>query len=223
MPAILDDPLSPHPPAPAPISLPQPKTFILRDNVTVATIYPVHSASTLPQSLLRFLSKEFNDEVERGDTYPMTEVMAYKQFGEYWFGTFGAVLLIGEQRDLAAEEEEERDWEKECLGTFYIKPNYPGRCSHNCNAGFLTTAAARGRGCGKVMGTAYLEYAKQLGYRYSVFNLVFETNVASTKIWDSLGFERIGRVKGVAKLKSYPDRFVDAIIYGKDLVGDEAN
>jgi hypothetical protein len=55
------------------------------------------------------------------------------------------------------------------------------------------------------------------GYSYSVFNLVYETNVASCRIWDALGFKRIGRVKGCGNLKSYPGELVDAIIYGRDL------
>lgn len=55
------------------------------------------------------------------------------------------------------------------------------------------------------------------GYTYSVFNLVYETNVASCRIWDALGFKRIGRVKECGNLRSYPDRLVDAIIYGRDL------
>lgn len=50
-----------------------------------------------------------------------------------------------------------------------------------------------------------------------MFNLVYETNVASCRIWDALGFKRIGRVKGCGNLRSYPDQMVDAIIYGRDL------
>lgn len=50
-----------------------------------------------------------------------------------------------------------------------------------------------------------------------MFNLVYETNVASCRIWDALGFKRIGRVKGCGNLKSYPDQLIDAIIYGRDL------
>lgn len=50
-----------------------------------------------------------------------------------------------------------------------------------------------------------------------MFNLVYETNVASCRIWDALGFKRIGRVKGCGNLRSYPDEFVDAIIYGREL------
>lgn len=55
------------------------------------------------------------------------------------------------------------------------------------------------------------------GYTYSVFNLVYETNTASIKIWDALGFKRIGRVKGAGNLQSHPEVMVDAIIYGRGL------
>ncbi len=49
-----------------------------------------------------------------------------------------------------------------CLGSFYIKPNYPGRSSHVCNAGFLVTEKARNRGVGMVLGRQYLEWAPKL-------------------------------------------------------------
>ena len=60
------------------------------------------------------------------------------------------------------------------------------------------------------------------GYTYSVFNLVYESNTASTKIWDSLGFKRIGRVPGCGNLKSFEEP-VDAIIYGRDLKAEGEN
>ena len=53
-------------------------------------------------------------------------------------------------------------WEEVCLGSFYIKPNYPGRSSHVCNGGFLVTEAARNRGVGRLMGEGYLEWAPKL-------------------------------------------------------------
>lgn len=58
------------------------------------------------------------------------------------------------------------------------------------------------------------------GYTYSIFNLVYETNVASCKIWDGLGFKRIGKVKGAGRLRSH-SYLVDAIIYGRDLNDDD--
>lgn len=45
---------------------------------------------------------------------------------------------------------------------------------------------------------------------------MYETNTASTRIWDSLGFKRIGRVPACGNLRSSSE-LVDAIIYGRDL------
>jgi len=154
----------------------------------------------------------------------MVDPLALEAFGPYWFGVFGAIMLLGEIQDGRELHEMARrgcDWERECLGSFYIKPNYPGRSSHVCNGGFLVTDASRNRGVGRLMGETYLDWAPKLGYTYSVFNLVYETNVASCRIWDALGFKRIGRVKGCGNLKSYPGELVDAIIYGRDLGQDD--
>ena len=194
---------------------------MLRDRQTVATVVPFASRNEVPESLLHYLHDQFNKEIEGGDTYPMLEPMPVDKFAAYWFQNFGGIMLLG-HIESAAQVVEGQDWSKECLGTFYIKPNYPGRSSHICNAGFIVTDASRNRGVGRLMGETYLEWAPKLGYKYTVFNLVYETNVASCKIWDGLGFKRIGRVKGAGNLKSHPDRLVDAIIYGRDL-GDAAN
>ncbi|CAK7210317.1 Protein spt10 [Sporothrix bragantina] len=228
MPAIMDDPDTPTiyrvsgaPPYPDPANpvLPAnvaPRQVTLRDRQTVATIIPFASRTHVPPSLLLYLSDQFRKEIEGGDTYPLIDPMPFEKFASYWFQNFGAIMLLG-RIEHADEVVEGRDWSKECLGSFYIKPNYPGRSSHVCNAGFLVTDASRNRGVGRLMGETYLDWAPKLGYTYSVFNLVYETNVASCKIWDALGFKRIGRVKGCGNLKSYPGRLVDAIIYGRDL------
>ncbi|KAK0712685.1 His(2)-Cys(2) zinc finger-domain-containing protein, partial [Lasiosphaeria miniovina] len=228
MPAMLDDPAAatiyrvsgdaPYP-DPAHPSLPPtilPRRVTLRDRQTVATVVPFASRHQVPESLLRYLNDQFNKEIEGGDTYPMMDPMPFDKFASYWFQNFAGIMLLG-SIETADDVEDGKDWSKECLGTFYIKPNYPGRSSHVCNAGFIVTDASRNRGVGRLMGETYLEWAPKLGYTYSVFNLVYETNVASCKIWDALGFKRIGRVKGAGNLKSYPDRLVDAIIYGRDL------
>ena len=86
-----------------------------------------------------------------------------------------------------------------------MKPNYTGRCSHVCNAGFVVNHEKRGLGLGKELGAKYLVWGPQLGYVYSVFNLVFETNTASLRIWNSFRFrpywlcQECGRVKGPSK------------------------
>jgi GNAT superfamily N-acetyltransferase len=205
------DPNNPQPSLPADIV---PWQVTLRDRVTVATILPFSSRHQVPPSLLTYLCDQLNKEIEGGDTYPMIDPMPYDKFASYWFQNFAAVMLLG---NIERAEDVIQDWSTSCLGSFYIKPNYPGRSSHVCNAGFLVTDAARNRGVGRLMGETYIDWAPKLGYTYSVFNLVYETNVASCRIWDALGFKRIGRVRGCGNLKSYPDQLIDAIIYGRDL------
>ncbi|KAI2470738.1 hypothetical protein F4781DRAFT_421134 [Annulohypoxylon bovei var. microspora] len=228
MPAIMDDPSSPTIyrvtgltpfPDPNKPELPSnvlPRQVTLRDRQTIATVVPFASRDQVPISLLSYLSDQFAKEIEGGDTYPMVDPMPLDKFSAYWFQNCAGIMLLG-QIESAADVVNGMDWSRECLGSFYIKPNYPGRSSHVCNGGFLVTEAARNRGVGRLMGESYLDWAPKLGYSYSVFNLVYETNVASCKIWDALGFKRIGRVKGCGSLKSYPDRLIDAIIYGRDL------
>ena len=44
--------------------------------------------------------------------------------------------------------------------------------------------------------------AANLGYEAVMFNLVFETNIPSITLWQSLGFEIIGRIPGAGKLEN---------------------
>ncbi|KAL4750816.1 hypothetical protein BDW72DRAFT_203562 [Aspergillus terricola var. indicus] len=208
MPSILEDPNAKNQPSDSillSLKSPSVNTPLKTTSKTGAnvTLYPItNGPSSLPQSLLRFLHAEFSAEIEKGCTYPMEQPMKFEAFGEYWFGMFGVVAVLDREGDdeSGLDMDSERDWENECLGTFYVKPNYP----------------ARNQGVGMVMGKAYLHFAPLLGYKYSVFNLVFENNVASVKIWKRLGFSIIGRVPGAARLAN-SEAPVDALIIGKDL------
>ncbi|KAK2849609.1 hypothetical protein FQN49_005591 [Arthroderma sp. PD_2] len=197
-----------------------PRQVTLRDRVTVATLIPFSSAQEVPHSLLAYLCDQLNKEIEKGDTYPFLNPLSLEAFGTDWFSNFTAVMLLGDVPTIGHVQSLEAigaDWGKICLGSFNIKPNYPGRSSHICNGAFLVTDASRNRGVGRLMGECYLEWAPQMGYTYAVFNLVYETNVASCRIWDALGFKRIGRIPGCGNLRSYPGQLIDAIIYGRDL------
>jgi hypothetical protein len=62
-------------------------------------------------------------------------------------------------------------------------------------------------------------YPTRLGYKYSVFNLVYVTNLPSIAIWDSLGFIRSGLVPKAGRLKTGKngdEEYVDAILYWRD-------
>jgi len=87
------------------------------------------------------------------------------------------------------------------LGCFYIKPNFPGRCSHICNGGFITTPRFRNNGVATIMGKSFVKMARDLGYKSSYFNLVFKSNEASIRLWESLGFERVAVLENAANLE----------------------
>lgn len=123
----------------------------------------------------------------------MTTPFSVPDFGSYWFQAFGAIMVLGElqlgdggagvDELLWRVDEEERGgkggWGRRCLGTFYVKPNYPGRSSHICNGGFIVTDAARNRGVGRLMGEGYLEWAPKL---VSVFYFVFSHSVQISRL-----------------------------------------
>lgn len=87
------------------------------------------------------------------------------------------------------------------LGCFYIKPNYPGRCSHICNGGFISAPNFRKMGVARLMGQTFLRAARDLGYKSAYFNLVFKSNGPSVALWESLGFERVAVLENAARLK----------------------
>ncbi|KAK7971391.1 hypothetical protein PG989_016407 [Apiospora arundinis] len=218
MSAAMGDPTSAIPKLPLEM---RPRQVILRDRQTVASIIPLVPKDQVPLTLLRCLSDRFAKEIDDGDTYPMLEPMSLDDFSSYWFQDFAAIMLLGDIKSPEDMMVEGKDWSKECLGAFHIKPNYPGRSSHVCNGGFLSMDASRDLDVDRLLCESYIDWATKLGYSYSVFNLVYETNVALCTTWDALGFERIGRVKGCGRLKSYPDHLIDAIIYGRHLLAEE--
>jgi L-amino acid N-acyltransferase YncA len=152
----------------------------------------------------------FNTIVTEGNTYPQTQPLTVEEFNAYWLSRDAFVV-----RTLEATEIESLG-RNATVGAFFIKPNFPGRCSHICNAGFIVHPAMRGRGMGRLMGEAMLRLASHLGYSAVMFNLVFETNIASIRLWESLGFETIGRIPKAAKLAD--GNVVDALMMYKELV-----
>ncbi|CED85087.1 Acyl-CoA N-acyltransferase [Phaffia rhodozyma] len=191
-----------------------------------------------PEELRQVMWQIFAVEIERGSTYPHRGEQSLKDFLNYYYSAGVVIVGIVVGADEAPGKGEDgaevkgdgweglsidevragRSWEG-CLGGFYyIKPNYPGRSSHNCNAGFMVNQTQRGLRVGLSLGRSYLIYAPKLGYRASVFNLVYTNNSASVRIWDSLGFTRAGLIPEAGLLKKADgsgEEFVDAIVFYK--------
>ena len=150
-----------------------------------------------------------NDVVAVGVSYPQSEPLTVDAFTAYWLkGEAFVVRLVDEGSPVPSTG-------ASIVGAFYLKPNFPGRCSHIANAGFIVAPELQGQGLGRWMGETMLQLARDRGYRAVMYNLVFETNVPSLKLWESLGFTEIGRVpKGVC----LPDgQYVDAVMLYRSL------
>lgn len=174
--------------------------MVLRDG-SEAIIQPYNSVDELPAEVFDQLFAIMNKVIRDGNTYPIEEELSKEEFKSYYCSYFLGVLL-------------DKSIANKVIGSFYIKPNYAGRSSHVCNGGFLVNDEYRGKGAGVEMGKMYVKWAPLLGYKSSVFNLVYENNVASAKIWDKLGFKRVGLIPQVGRLNN-SDELVNAIIFSK--------
>src|SRR5256885_5135090 len=134
--------------------------------------------------------------IRAGETYTLPRDMSREQALEYWF----------------APEKETFVWEENgaVLGTYFLKANQQGGGAHVANCGYVTAAAAQGRGIARAMCLHSLERAKERGFRAMQFNFVLSRNERAGQLWLSLGFEVIGTLPGAFE---HPERgFVDALV-----------
>ena len=91
-----------------------------------------------------------------------------------------------------------------------LLPNQQGGGKHVCNCGYMTDAAAAGRGVARRMHDHSLAHARALGYRAMQFNFVVSVNERAVRLWTSLGFEIVGTLPGAFL---HPSKgFVDALV-----------
>jgi GNAT superfamily N-acetyltransferase len=84
----------------------------------------------------------------------------------------------------------------EVVGTYFLRPNAMGGGAHVANAGYMTAAAARGRGVAGAMCEHSLDQARRRGFRAMQFNSVVGTNVGAIRLWEQHGFDVVGRLPG---------------------------
>jgi ribosomal protein S18 acetylase RimI-like enzyme len=101
------------------------------------------------------------------------------------------------------------------VGTYYMRPNQAGGGRHVCNCGYMTSANATGRGVARRMCEHSLEHARARGYRAMQFNFVVCTNERAVRLWQSLGFDIVGRLPGAFE---HPQAgYVDALVMYRQL------
>ncbi|KAL4066176.1 hypothetical protein V8B97DRAFT_1894991 [Scleroderma yunnanense] len=220
----------------------------IQRNVQISTISIHHvdedAVIQAHEGLFEYLHSVFVNEVDKGTTYPQEDIHDPTIFASYFFAADVIIAIAGTGDEDAMleimtevvdepgttvkevgvsldEARRGRSWEECVIGFYYVKPNYPGRSSHICNAGFVVPESQRGHGYGRVLAKSYLYYAPRLGYQASVFNLVYVNNQASIRLWDKLGFTKAGLIPKAGRLKRLDgngEEYVDAWVYYKSFV-----
>ena len=140
--------------------------------------------------------------IRAGETYALDRDTTEEEAIAYW---------MGEDRETFVAEGDEG----EVLGTYYLKANQAGGGRHVANCGYMTSEAATGRGVARAMCAHSLDRARERGFRAMQFNFVVSTNERAVRLWESMGFEVVGRLRQAFE---HPKAgFVDALVMWREL------
>lgn len=134
--------------------------------------------------------------IRAGETYALSPDMSEQDAMSYWLGG-GKETFVCESDGIV-------------LGTYFLRANQAGGGSHVCNCGYVTATAVMGRGIARQMCKHSLEHARTQGYRAMQFNFVVSTNTGAVALWQSLGFEVVGRLP--LAFRHPTQGYVDALV-----------
>jgi L-amino acid N-acyltransferase YncA len=120
--------------------------------------------------------------IRAGETYTLNRDMPEAEALAYWMGADKDVFVA--------------EADGVVLGTYYLRANQAGGGAHVCNCGYMTGAAATGRGVARAMALHSFEQAKARGFRAMQYNFVVASNTRAVGLWQSLGFAIVGRLPG---------------------------
>jgi len=118
--------------------------------------------------------------IRAGETYALPRDMSRADALAYWKSP-GHEVFVAEHDGMV-------------LGTYYMRANQQGGGSHVANCGYMTAPQASGRGVARAMCAHSLAHARSRGFRAMQFNLVVSSNERAVALWQSFGFEIVGRL-----------------------------
>jgi ribosomal protein S18 acetylase RimI-like enzyme len=139
--------------------------------------------------------------IRAGETYTLPRDMDKESALAYW---------LSPDRDVFVAEDN-----GEIVGTYCLQANQKGGGAHVANCGYMTAVNATGRGVARAMCEHSLGRARGRRFRAMQFNFVISTNERAVRLWQSFGFEIVGRLP---KAFLHPTLgYVDAYIMYRDL------
>ena len=143
----------------------------------------------------------WNEIVEAGDAFPQEEPLTH----DSGRGFFAMQTYTGVAVD-------------ECgriAGLYILHPNNVGRCGHICNASYAVSSKCRGRHIGERLVLDCLAQAKTHGFGVLQFNAVVEGNLPARRLYERLGFTRLGTIPRGFRMKD--GSFANICPYYKEL------
>jgi ribosomal protein S18 acetylase RimI-like enzyme len=120
--------------------------------------------------------------IRAGETYTLPRDISRQEALDYWFAPQHEVFVAEEHASI--------------LGTYFLQANQHGGGSHVANCGYVTAPWATGRGVARAMCAHSLDRARERGFKAMQFNFVVSTNERAIALWQSFGFEIVGRLPG---------------------------
>jgi ribosomal protein S18 acetylase RimI-like enzyme len=115
-----------------------------------------------------------------GETYPQLRDMDRESALAYWLSSPHEVFVAEDHGEI--------------VGTYFLQANQKGGGAHVANCGYITAPRATGRGVARAMCAHSLDRARERGFRAMQFNFVISTNERAVRLWQSFGFEIVGRL-----------------------------
>ena len=139
--------------------------------------------------------------IRAGETYTLPCDMNRAAALAYWFSP---------EREVFVAEDG-----SEIVGTYCLQANQKGGGAHVANCGYMTATSATGRGVARAMCAHSLDRARERGFRAMRFNFVISSNERAVRLWQSFGFEIVGRLPGAFHHPTHG--YVDALIMYRTL------
>ena len=128
----------------------------------------------------------WNQVVADGVAFPQTDLLD-ESTGDRFFSEQSCTGI--------AEDESGR-----IVGLYILHPNNVGRCGHICNASYAVRRGMRGQHIGEKLVLDCMETARSLGFRILQFNAVVADNYPALRLYEKLGFTRLGTIPGGFRL-----------------------
>lgn len=118
--------------------------------------------------------------IQAGETYALDRDLPRAKALAYW---------LGSDRETFVAVSDNR-----VVGTYYLRVNQPGGGNHVANCGYISGEG--GKGVARAMHAHSIAWARARGFRAMQYNFVVSSNQRAVQLWQSLGFDIVGRLPG---------------------------